>query len=186
MYPTGEDAGNVTQGFMEIGQRFCLPNGMPKCNACPLSPFCKVGKEGGYQRFPSRTLKKARKIEKRTVLLLLSEEKGDPRFALRKRPKEGLLAGLWEFPSVMGHLSDTEAFAAAREMGFAPTGAIASVSATHIFTHVEWHMESYLIPIVLPLPDGFVLASHAEMSEIFPIASAFRAFKELTAKYEKM
>jgi A/G-specific adenine glycosylase len=169
---------------MEIGQRFCLPNGAPKCAACPLLPFCRVGKEGGYERIPKRTPKKARKPEKRTVLLLFSQEKDGPRFALRKRPNEGLLAGLWEFPSVEGHLSDTEAFAAAREMGFSPLGAVASVSATHIFTHVEWHMESYLISIVTPLPENFVLASPTEMAERFPIASAFRAFKALTSKIE--
>lgn len=185
VYPAGEDAGRVTQGFMEIGQRFCLPNGAPKCDACPLRPYCRVGKEGGYERIPQRAVKKARKIEKRTVLLLLSEEKDGPRFALSKRPDEGLLAGLWEFPSVEGHLSDTEAFSAARRMGFTPLGAVASVSATHIFTHVEWHMESYLIPIAPPTPEGFVLASSAEMTERFPIASAFRAFKALASETEK-
>lgn len=186
VYPTGEDAGDVTQGFMEIGQRFCLPNGAPKCHACPLLPFCKVGKEGGYERIPKRTAKKARKTEKRTVLLLLSEEKDSPRFALCKRPNEGLLAGLWEFPNVLGHLSDTEAFHLAQEMGFAPTGAVASVSATHIFTHMEWHMQSYLIPIAAPPPQGFVTATAAQMAERFPIASAFRTFKEFIAKSEKM
>ncbi|MBO5653775.1 MAG: A/G-specific adenine glycosylase [Clostridia bacterium] len=185
VYPSGEDAGRVTQGFMEIGQRFCLPNGAPKCETCPLRPHCQVGKEGGYDRIPARTAKKERKIQKRTVLLLLSEQDGS-KLVLRKRPDEGLLAGLWEFPGIEGHLTDVEAFAVAKEMGFAPTGAVASLSATHVFTHIEWHMISYVIPVSHPLPKGFVLASADEMAERYPIASAFRSFKEFAVKLGNM
>lgn len=176
-YPSGDTSAAVTQGLMEIGQRFCLPNGAPKCEGCPLLSFCKVGKEGGYESIPARAVKKARKIQKRTVLLLLSEGENGPRFVLRKRPDEGLLAGLWEFPNTEGVLSEEEAVAYAEELGFLPTGAVASVSATHIFTHLEWHMSSFLLPIGDTLPDGFVLASAADMKKRFPIASAFRAFK---------
>ena len=184
-YPVGGDACAVTQGFMEVGQRFCLPNGAPHCDSCPLLPHCRVGREGGHERIPVRAPKKTRKIQKRTVLLLLSEGEDGSRFALRKRPSKGLLAGLWEFPSVEGSLSDTEAFALAKTLGFAPTGAVASVSGTHIFTHLEWHMDSYLLPVTGEAADGFVFASPAEMTERFPIASAFRAFKDFVTK-EKM
>lgn len=181
-YPTGERACAVTQGFMEIGQRFCLPNGTPKCEGCPLRAHCQVGLEGGHEHIPVRAAKKARKIQKRTLLLLLSEGEDGPRFALRKRPERGLLAGLWEFPSVEGHLADTEAFALAKKLGFDPMGAVASVSATHTFTHLEWHMESYLVPIKDTLPKGYTLVTPAEMETVFPIASAFRAFKDFVKK----
>ncbi len=176
-YPTGDASAAVTQGLMEIGQRFCLPNGAPRCDACPLLAYCKVGKEGGYDTIPVRAAKKARKIQKRTVLLLLSEGENGSRFALRKRPDEGLLAGLWEFPNAEGTLSEEEAVAYAARLGFSPTGVLASVTGTHIFTHLEWHMSSFLMPIGDTLPDGFVLASPADMKKRFPIASAFRAFK---------
>ncbi|MFR7894294.1 MAG: NUDIX domain-containing protein [Dysosmobacter sp.] len=34
--------------------------------------------------------------------------KRDGKIALRKRPKTGLLAGLWEFPNVEGALDETQ------------------------------------------------------------------------------
>ena len=49
--------------------------------------------------------KKARKKEKRTIFLL----EWDGKIAIQKRPAEGLLAGLYEFPAADGHLDGAQA-----------------------------------------------------------------------------
>lgn len=173
VYPAGADAADTTQGLMEVGQRFCLPNGAPRCAGCPLAPFCEIGKgEKDYRLYPNKEKKKARRILPKTVLLL-TDGTG---FYIRKRSKTGLLAGLWEFPSVDGHLDDEKAALAARELGFPAEGAIKATDAKHIFTHLEWHMKGYIIPIPKGDREGFVHATVAVMEEIYAIPSAFRAF----------
>ena len=56
---------------------------------------------------------KARRTEKRTVLVIRDGE----RVAIRKRPKKGLLAGLYEFPNWSGHLSREESLARVEKSG---------------------------------------------------------------------
>jgi len=173
VYPRGNDAADTTQGFMEVGQRFCLPNGAPKCVDCPLSSLCAVGRgDADYTLYPHKEKKKPRRILPRTVLLLTDGEG----FYLRQRPKTGLLAGLWEFPSADGHLSKDEAVRAASELGFSVAGALEAAVGKHIFTHLEWHMKSYLISCKKADVSSFVLASPREMEETYAIPSAFRAF----------
>ena len=150
-----------------------------------MQPFCAVG--GGnadYRRYPHKEKKKPRRIIERTVLLLTDGEG----FYLSRRPSTGLLAGLWEFPSVEGHLSSDEAIIAARALGFDAQGAIEAVDGKHIFTHLEWHMKSFLVPCAKKPPEGFVLATPKELKEKYAIASAFRVFLdyiEQNSKYIK-
>ncbi|MBQ9735679.1 MAG: A/G-specific adenine glycosylase [Clostridia bacterium] len=172
-YPTGARAGATTQGLMEVGQRFCIPNGAPHCDGCPLRALCAVGASGAWTEYPKKEKKKPRRIEARTVLLFVA---GD-RIFIRRRPDEGLLAGLWEFPNLEGHLTEDGAIAAAREMGLFPEGVMTGPDAKHIFTHIEWHMKGYLISCKDDsVPEGFVAVSLQELKKNYPIASAYRAF----------
>jgi len=76
-----------------------------------------------------------------TVLLLRS---GDD-YALRQRPDTGLLAGLWEFPHVPGTLDLPQVLALLDTWGIIPEEVERSSEKTHIFTHVEWHMQGWYI-----------------------------------------
>ena len=35
------DVGEFNQSLMELGATVCLPNGMPKCEKCPILNCCK-------------------------------------------------------------------------------------------------------------------------------------------------
>jgi A/G-specific adenine glycosylase len=141
VYPSkAEDASAMTQALMELGERVCLPNGTPRCDECPLGLFCRARAADLTDRIPVRAPKKPRRIEQRTVLLLVS--KG--RVALVKRPPTGLLAGLWEFPTILGPLSQEATKRHLQSLGMAVSALIPCVSAVHIFSHIEWHMQSYL------------------------------------------
>ena len=82
-------------------------------------------------------------MEEKTVFLLIR----DGKIALRKRPKTGLLAGLWEFPNVEGALNESAAGGAVETMGLTPIDWRSRLTAKHIFTHVEWHMTGYALTV---------------------------------------
>ncbi|MBO5986043.1 MAG: A/G-specific adenine glycosylase, partial [Lachnospiraceae bacterium] len=96
--------GDFNQALMEIGACVCMPNGAPHCEACPLAFECKAHANGSELAYPVKEAKKARTKEDKTVLLI----RDAGRVALTKRPSKGLLAGMYEFPCLTGHVSAKE------------------------------------------------------------------------------
>jgi adenine-specific DNA glycosylase len=88
---------------------------------------------------PNRPAKAKRTIEDMTVFLI--RFKGG--ILLRKRPDTGLLASLYEFPNVPGHLKKADALRTVEEMGFGPLRIKKLPPTKHIFTHKEWHMTAW-------------------------------------------
>ena len=132
-----------SQAVMELGATVCVPNGAPKCGVCPVRALCLGRSRGTAEVLPVKRAKKARRIEEMTVFILL--RRGET--ALRKRPEEGLLAGLWEFPHVPGTLDEAVAAEAVRAMGLEPKEWKNRLTAKHIFTHVEWRMTGYTLEV---------------------------------------
>ena len=135
--------GAFNQAMMELGATVCGPNTAPRCDDCPVSGLCLGRQRGTAETLPVKKAKKERRVEEKTVLLL----KRDGKIALRKRPKTGLLAGLWEFPNVEGALDETAAGAAVEAMGLSVIDWQSRLTAKHIFTHVEWRMTGYALTV---------------------------------------
>ena len=131
------------QAMMELGATVCGPNTAPRCDDCPVSGLCLGRQRGTAETLPVKKAKKERRVEEKTVLLLMRDRK----IALRKRPKTGLLAGLWEFPNVEGALDETAAGAAVEAMGLSVIDWQSRLTAKHIFTHVEWRMTGYALTV---------------------------------------
>lgn len=170
IYPAGQ-AGDFTQALMELGALVCLPNGAPKCGECPLNALCTAREQGIQSELPVKKAKKERRVEPRTVFLIVCEEKA----ALRKRPAKGLLAGLWEFPSDEGALSPQKAEEWLAKQGITPLSLEPLPGAKHIFTHIEWRMTGYLVRAEQPAP-GFVWAGKEELQNVYALPSALKAF----------
>lgn len=166
-----EDIRLFNQAIMELGAVVCGPGGPPKCDLCPVAQDCLGRIRGTAEQLPVKAAKKARRTEEKTVLLLLREGK----VALRKRPGSGLLAGLWEFPSVEGALDETAAAQAAAEWGFAPRAWLKKLTAKHIFTHVEWHMTGYSLRVTGEGPGEFYWVDAAGLEES-AVPSAFAKY----------
>lgn len=170
-------AGDFTQSLIELGATVCVPNGEARCEGCPLRPYCVAREKSLTDELPVRSAKKPRRIEKLTVLIIRD---GD-RTALRKRPPKGLLAGLFELPNLVGHLSEQELPALIRSMGFDPLRIERIEDAKHIFTHVEWHMVAYSVRIT-PEFDGYhgasglLLVQNDDLHANYAIPSAFSAY----------
>jgi len=134
VYP--KESGDFTQALMELGATVCAPNGSPACNVCPLAHICLAHRQGKETAFPVKSEKKPREAKEMTFLLL---HDGDT-YALRKRPKTGLLAGLWEFPHLDGKHSVAQVLEYLHSQGIEVLDVEKTVEKCHIFTHIEWHM----------------------------------------------
>ena len=149
------------QATMELGATACAPNGPPRCPECPAAGFCLGHLRGTAEALPVKGAKKPRRIEERTVFVLLRQG----RVALRKRPKTGLLAGLWEFPNMEEALDEAAAGAAMAAWGLEPKRWESRLTAKHIFTHVEWHMTGYIVEVAGDGPAEFVWTDAADLEE---------------------
>ena len=172
-YPHGEGAGLLTEGLMELGETVCVPNAEARCGLCPLAGLCLARERGRAGDYPVKALPRPRRIEARTVLLLRCGE----RWAIRKRAEKGLLARMWELPTVEGSLSAVEAAETVRELGGEVLSCIDCGEARHVFTHVEWHMRGFLLTLAGECP-GFVWESAAAIRETRSVPTAFRAYTE--------
>ena len=170
-------AGDFNQALIELGATVCVPNGDARCEACPLAEECFAQREGKQQELPVRAPKKARRIEKKTVLIIRD---GD-RTALRKRPPKGLLAGLFELPNLEGHLTAEQLPERIRALGFEPLHVERLEDSKHIFTHIEWHMVAFSVRIAPEFDgwheeSGMLLVPNRELHEDYAIPSAFSAY----------
>ncbi|KAK7292766.1 hypothetical protein RJT34_15619 [Clitoria ternatea] len=106
--------GDLNQALMELGATVCTPLN-PSCSSCPVSEFChalsiaKHDSTVAVTDYPVKGVKVKQRCDFSAVCVVelvvaktLSEEnQSSSKFILVKRPDEGLLAGLWEFPSVL-------------------------------------------------------------------------------------
>lgn len=90
-----KQAGDYAQAIMDLGATICTPRN-PKCDLCPWQKNCRAFAKGLTDVLPA-SIKRAKIPERQAVSYLLQDKQG--RIWLRQRPNEGLLGGLWEFPS---------------------------------------------------------------------------------------
>ena len=171
IYPTGSDASLLTEGLMELGEIICIPNGEPVCALCPIASLCLAREKGIQNRLPVRRGARVRRIEEKTILLLNC---GDL-YAIRKREGKGLLAGMWEFPSLPGVLSSEALRSRLTEDGITPLSIVPCGEAEHIFTHIEWHMVGYRVLLDMPVT-GYVFETADAIRAAYAVPSAFRFF----------
>ena len=167
--------GDFNQALMELGALICVP-GQPQCENCPLQHLCGAAAAGTAAALPFRALKKPRRVEEITVLLIRS----DAGWLLTKREEKGLLAGLWQ-PITPASVSASPEEALAAVL---PDAALADAqplqASKHLFSHIEWRMSGWLITVngSPGAPANCVWASPAEMDR-YAIPSAFRAYKTI-------
>ena len=173
-----ERPGDFNQALMELGAMVCIPNGKPKCEECPWEEFCQAHQQGREEEFPKKQAKKQRNIEKKTILIVQDEDKT----ALQKRPSKGLLAGLYEFPSMEGHQTKKAVLEYMKEQGLEVIRIQKMESSKHIFSHKEWHMIAYAIRVdELAKKEAcgrkqWIFAKSEEASEKYPLPSAFSTY----------
>ncbi|CAE6356840.1 unnamed protein product [Rhizoctonia solani] len=120
--------GNMNQALIELGSTVCKPT-TPSCGECPLSAGCAANEISkptattkpsvadieeicgicsplpttnlSVTRFPMKIEKKKARVETSVVCAIKwTSTGGDEWWLMAKRPETGLLAGLWEFPTI--------------------------------------------------------------------------------------
>ena len=132
--------GDWNQGLMELGATLCAPRA-PRCDACPVAAWCAARVAGTQHERPARVARKA----PRRAILALAVLHADGRVFLERRPRDGLLGGMWAFPEA--EVSDASAaVTAVLEMlaarGYDAVGAPRPLPpCEHRFTHVHaWYL----------------------------------------------
>ena len=171
IYP--EEAGDFTQALMELGATLCGPNWKPRCEECPCRDICLGCQSGTAEALPVKSPKKEKRQENRTVFILSCGGK----YALEKRPNKGLLAGLWQFPNVPGHLDTEQALRAVQAMGLRVREIYREVSRKHIFTHIVWDMKGIYLEVAEPA-GSFQWFTEEEIRTQAALPTAFRLFRE--------
>ena len=125
-----------------------------------------------------------------TVLFIRDHDK----IEIRRRPKKGLLAGLYELPNLEGVYSTEEIAEIVKKMDLSPIRVKKLEDAKHIFSHIEWKMEGYAVLVEEAgfesgkcedkkrEKDQLIFVDAKNSAEKYAIPSAFMAY----AKYMNM
>ncbi|KAJ4969125.1 hypothetical protein NE237_015826 [Protea cynaroides] len=182
--------GDFNQALMELGATLCTPLS-PSCSACPVSSQCsalavsRTCESVQVTDYPTKVEKPRQRSDFSAVCVVEISEGPETqegahsknnKFLLVKRPEEGLLAGLWEFPSV---ILDGEADLATRrkamdqylkksfkldaKKNFCITLRENVGEYVHVFSHIRLRM--YVELVVLHLKGGVNLLNKKEDKE---------------------
>ncbi|MFP4083194.1 MAG: A/G-specific adenine glycosylase [Candidatus Aminicenantes bacterium] len=80
------------QALMELGALVCRSKN-PLCLLCPITEYCQAYEAGEQEVIPLPQKRSYQKIE--TVVAIIQNH---GKILIQKRPSQGLLADLWEFP----------------------------------------------------------------------------------------
>ncbi|MEM6289302.1 MAG: A/G-specific adenine glycosylase [Bacteroidota bacterium] len=89
-----EAPGRWNEAVMELGATVCTPRS-PACPRCPVCAVCQAHAEGTPEAYPVTS--KAKPVPHHTIAVgVVTDDAG--RMLIQRRPENGLLGGLWEFP----------------------------------------------------------------------------------------
>lgn len=169
-------AGDFNQALMELGATVCVHGGSPKCEACPVQSFCAGYDQGIAAKLPVKGEKKARRIELKTVCIISYQDL----YAIRQRVDSRLLANLWEFPLLEGHLSIQECTEELKKWGITVDKIVPLTNAKHIFSHLEWHMIGYFITAIhITEHPALIWVTKKHIEQQYSIPSAFKKYKDI-------
>lgn len=137
---SAQDMAAYTQGLMDLGATVCTPR-KPACLMCPWSELCTARRQGDPESLPVQTRKLKRSTRESWLFWLAWRDQ----VWLQQMPGSGVWAGLWTLPlldsevQMQSLLEDEDVRQVARQP-----------RVKHVLTHLDW----YLNPCRLVLPDG--------------------------------
>lgn len=108
-----KDAGDYNQALMDLGATICVPKN-PRCLICPVMKLCKARQNGTQNLRPVKSPKKSVPHHIHAAVVIIE----DGKVLLAKRPSQGLLGGMWEFPNARVSADPLEGLAEALKTGY--------------------------------------------------------------------
>jgi len=105
------EAGPLNQALMDLGSSVCTPRS-PRCPDCPVSASCLSLERGTVSLRPGR--RPRRELPHHDIGAALVWR--GSMLLIARRPEDGLLGGLWEFPGGKVETGESPAEAARREV----------------------------------------------------------------------
>lgn len=167
-----ENTRDFTEGLIELGALVCVPNGMPKCETCPIQSFCQSYQNHHVLDYPKKKKKEKRKIEEKTIIIF--EYKN--RIAIRKRANQGLLASLYEFYNLSGIYQEKDIYQILNFLNVSTNHVTFLGKAKHIFSHIEWHMNGYYVVCNNKPQEDLLWVTKKEFQKVYSLPSAFSYF----------
>lgn len=127
---------DFNQGLMELGALICKPT-QPKCQECPLKDLCLAHKEGVETTLPVKSKAKKQRRESYYIPVIESPE---GYILIEKRPSEGLLANLYQFPMIDQSQTDQELLTDYLSAKYQATIKYKDdlTDVKHVFSHIIW------------------------------------------------
>jgi A/G-specific adenine glycosylase len=97
--------GRFNEALMELGATVCTPRD-PRCDACPLGPYCVALASGRERELPVTESKRPAPVVEAVAAVLVDTE---GRVLFARRREGGLFGGLWEPPMIEGEASPSAA-----------------------------------------------------------------------------
>ena len=138
--------GDFTQALMELGALVCTPRS-PRCLECPWHESCIAARDGMQGDLPRKKTAEAPRQVQVCAGILIAQSK----VLSVKRPNKGLLAGMWQFPAVevLSPQLQVAELQAALVAEFSELGHKVALGEewrrlTHVFSHRQWHLRSFI------------------------------------------
>lgn len=142
-----DDPGSFNQALMELGAILCAPL-EPRCSGCPLQAHCVAASRPDPSALPEYPPGRVPVACTHAAVLIRN---GEGKFALYRRPLQGLWGGLWEFPRVVCAAGETPrdgACRAAREIAGLEVTLLRRVALVrHSVTHYRITLHGFLAEI---------------------------------------
>ena len=176
LIPDGQ-ARNFNQAVMELGALVCSK--VPRCSICPLQEICTARALGLTAERPVRNPRKNTTAITAVNGILIKAGK----LLLRRRPDNGIWAGLWEFPGGQSLPDETAEQALHRiwlDMGIDIVPGTKLATIKHNYTTFKVTLHAFFLEATSPVPtkNPFALISPDEL-ENFPMPAPHRTLASM-------
>jgi A/G-specific adenine glycosylase len=165
-------AGDYAQALMDLGATICTPRN-PNCPACPLRKICKAYQTGAPASYPRKIPKK--KTPSRFAAIFVVQDK-EGRVLLRKRAEQGLLGGMWEFPSTPWADERPSMKLIQHHRPKASAWAQNNAPVIHVFSHFKLHLDVHIghSPSIIAAQDEAYVWKKAQLLSKMALPSVMR------------